>query len=229
MLFSNSVQEAMDLALIAQASTLQSRLPFLHIFDGFRTSHELMQDRELSDEDIRAMIDDDLVRAHRARALSPDHPVIRGTTQNPDVFFQARETVNPYYRARAGRSSRRRWTGSQGSTGRHYRLFEYLGAPDALRVIVADGLRRPSRRRGGQRLDLPWREGRRARRFGYIRPSQRTAFLEALPETVRAIAVLDRTKEPGSARRAAVPGCRHGRCVESRGRKHRRLNGFRGS
>src|SRR4029450_3985762 len=97
MLFGNSVQEAMDFALIAQASTLRSRVPFLHIFDGFRTSHEVMKIQKLSDEQIRAMIDDSLVRAHRARALTPDRPVMRGTAQNPDVFFQSRERANPYY------------------------------------------------------------------------------------------------------------------------------------
>ena len=99
LLSSNSVQEAMDLALIAQAATLESRIPFLHFFDGFRTSHEVAKIEQLSLDDMRAMIDDDLVRAHRARALSPDHPVLRGTAQNPDVYFQARETVNPYYLA----------------------------------------------------------------------------------------------------------------------------------
>jgi Pyruvate:ferredoxin oxidoreductase and related 2-oxoacid:ferredoxin oxidoreductases, alpha subunit len=99
MLASSSVQEAMDLALVAHASTLAARLPFLHFFDGFRTSHEVTKVEQLAPEDLRAMIDDDLVRAHRARALSPDHPVIRGTAQNPDVYFQARETVNPYYLA----------------------------------------------------------------------------------------------------------------------------------
>ena len=106
MLFANSVQEVMDFALIAQASTLKARLPFMHIFDGFRTSHEVDKIEELSDEDIRAMIDDELVRAHRARALTPDRPFMRGTAQNPDVYFQGRETSNPYYlggaRHRAG-------------------------------------------------------------------------------------------------------------------------------
>ncbi len=112
MLCSASVQEAMDFALIAQAASLETRIPFLHFFDGFRTSHEVAKVELLSDDDLRALIDDDLVRQHRARALSPDHPVLRGTAQNPDVYFQARETVNPFYAA-APASCRRRWTASR--------------------------------------------------------------------------------------------------------------------
>ncbi len=116
MLCTNSPQEVMDLALIAQAATLKSRVPFLHFFDGFRTSHEIRKIEELTDDDIRAMIDDDLVLAHRQRALNPEHPVIRGTAQNPDVFFQAREACNPYYLAVPGHRPGRRWTSSPASS-----------------------------------------------------------------------------------------------------------------
>ena len=130
MLFANSVQEVMDFALIAQASTLQCRVPFLHVFDGFRTSHEVQKIEALADDEIRTMIDPDRVRAHRERSLSPDRPVIRGTAQNPDVFFQARETVNPYYLATPMivQEAMDRFTGL---TGRQYHLFDYAGAPDA--------------------------------------------------------------------------------------------------
>ena len=139
MLASNSVQEVMDFALIAQAATLESRIPFVHFFDGFRTSHEVAKVEQLTVEDMRAMIDDELVAAHRARALSPDRPVLRGTAQNPDVYFQARETVNPLLPRRARPSCRTRWTSSRSSSGRQYHLFDYVGAPDAERVIVMMG------------------------------------------------------------------------------------------
>src|SRR5688572_25270075 len=138
MLFANSVQEVMDFALIAQASTLEARIPFLHIFDGFRTSHEVMKIEKLDDSDIRLMIRDDLVQAHRARGLSPEHPVMRGTAQNPDVYFQARETVNAYYNAVPGivQQAMDRFAAQ---VGRQYHLFDYAGAPDAERVIVIMG------------------------------------------------------------------------------------------
>ena len=116
MLASGSVQEAQDIAAIAQRATLKSRVPFLHFFDGFRTSHEVAKIEQLTDDDLRAMIDEDLVAAHRARALTPDQPVLRGTAQNPDVFFQAREACNPFYDGRAGASCRRRWTSSPSSS-----------------------------------------------------------------------------------------------------------------
>ena len=138
MLFANSVQEAMDFALIAQASTLRARVPFLHIFDGFRTSHEVMKIQKLSDEQIRAMIDDQLVQAHRARALTPDHPVMRGTAQNPDVFFQSRERSNPYY-LETPQIVQETMNKFAEVTGRQYHLFDYVGAPDAERVVVMMG------------------------------------------------------------------------------------------
>ena len=138
LLASNSVQEAADLALVAHAATLESRIPFLHFFDGFRTSHEVMRIEPPDAAQIRAMIDDDLVRAHRARGLSPDHPFIRGTAQNPDVYFQGREAVNPYYLAcpTIVQTAMDRFAGM---TGRRYRLFDYVGADDAERVLVLMG------------------------------------------------------------------------------------------
>src|SRR6516164_57559 len=138
MLSSASVQEAHDGALIAQAVTLASRIPFLHFFDGFRTSHELSTIDLLSDAQIRSMIDDDLVRAHRARALSPEHPVVRGTAHNADTFFQARETANPFY-ARVPEIVQQQMDRFADLTGRHYHLFDYYGAVDAERVVVLMG------------------------------------------------------------------------------------------
>src|SRR6188472_158618 len=138
MLASASVQEAHDMALIAQAATLKSRIPFLHFFDGFRTSHEVSKIEILSDEQIRNMIDDELVIAHRNRALNPDHPFIRGTAQNPDVFFQARETVNRFYAAVPG-IVEQTMARFMALTGREYRLFEYFGHPEAERVVVLMG------------------------------------------------------------------------------------------
>src|SRR5215831_8742289 len=130
MLASNSVQEVMDFALIAQAATLESRIPFIHFFDGFRTSHEVAKVEQLTPDDMRAMIDEVLVRAHRERALNPDRPVMRGTAQNPDVYFQARETVNPYYLATPTIVQNAMDKLAQ-LTGRQYHLFDYAGAPDA--------------------------------------------------------------------------------------------------
>src|SRR5271157_1005586 len=138
LLASASVQEAHDMATVAQAATLASTVPFMHFFDGFRTSHELNTLTLLTDAEIRAMIDEDLVRAHRARALNPERPFVRGTAHNPDTFFQARETVNPFYARVPGivQSTMDRFAKL---TGRSYRLFEYCGAPDAERVIIAMG------------------------------------------------------------------------------------------
>ncbi|HEY6041058.1 MAG TPA: pyruvate:ferredoxin (flavodoxin) oxidoreductase, partial [Anaerolineae bacterium] len=138
MINSGSVQEVMDLALIAHAASLQARIPFVHFFDGFRTSHEVMKVEQLSNDDIRAMIDDEWVHAHRARALSPDKPEMGGTAQNPDVYFQARETVNPFYQAVPG-IVQKTMDRFAGLTGRHYHLFDYYGAPDADRIIVIMG------------------------------------------------------------------------------------------
>ncbi len=197
MLFANSVQEVMDFALIAQASTLKSRVPFLHVFDGFRTSHEVSKVEQLSDDVIRALIDDELVRQHRARALSPDRPVLRGTSQNPDVYFQARETVNPYYVAAPAIVQEYMDQFAQ-LTGRRYSLFDYVGAPDAERVIVLMGSGAETAEETVQHLTA------RGEKVGVIkvrlyRPFSVEHFLKALPETAKSIAVLDRTKEPGAA------------------------------
>lgn len=196
-LFSNSVQEVMDFALIAQAATLQARVPFLHAFDGFRTSHEVMKVEMLEEADLRAMIDDDLVHAHRMRGLSPDHPVIRGTAQNPDVYFQARETVNPYYLAVPG-IVQEQMDKFAGLVGRQYHLFDYVGAPDAERVIVIMG----SGAEAGEET-VEWLRAR-GEKVGLLkvrlyRPFSVSHFVAALPSTVKVIATLDRTKEPGAA------------------------------
>src|SRR5437868_4268260 len=138
LLTSNSVQEAQDLALIAHAATLEARIPFLHFFDGFRTSHEINKIEQLNREDMQAMIDDRSVRAHRQRALSPEHPFIRGTAQNPDVYFQARESVNPFYQA-CPAIVQKTMDRFAALVGRQYHLFDYVGAPDAERVMVIMG------------------------------------------------------------------------------------------
>jgi pyruvate-ferredoxin/flavodoxin oxidoreductase len=197
LLCSASVQEAMDFALIAQAASLESRIPFLHFFDGFRTSHEVSKIELLSDDDLRAMLSDTLVLAHRTRALSPDHPVLRGTAQNPDVFFQARETVNPYYTACPDIVQQAMDRFAQ-RVGRAYRPFEYHGAPDAERVIVLMG---SAAEAAHETVDALTQRGGRVGlvKVRLYRPFAMQRFVEALPGTVKAVAVLDRTKEPGSA------------------------------
>jgi pyruvate-ferredoxin/flavodoxin oxidoreductase len=197
MLASNSVQEAHDLAAVAHAATLTARIPFIHFFDGFRTSHEINKIEMLSDDDLRAMISDDLVRAHRARGLSPDHPFIRGTAQNPDVYFQARETVNAYYQA-CPEMVQHAMDALAALTGRQYHLFEYAGAPDAERVIVIMGSGAETARTTARSLN---EHGEKVGVVGVhlYRPFSVEHFVQALPATTRAIAVLDRTKEPGSA------------------------------
>lgn len=196
LLSSNSVQEAQDIALIAHASTLKARVPFLHFFDGFRTSHEIDKIEQLTRDDIRAMIDEAAVREARKRGLSPDHPFIRGTAQNPDVYFQARETVNPYYLACPGIVQDIMDRFAQ-LVGRQYHLFDYTGAPDAERVIVIMGS-------GAETVEstvnyLAAREEKvGVLKVRLFRPFAVERFLEALPRTVQTIAVLDRSKEPGS-------------------------------
>ncbi|MBV8717010.1 MAG: pyruvate:ferredoxin (flavodoxin) oxidoreductase [Chloroflexi bacterium] len=197
LLSSASVQEAMDLALIAQAATLTSRVPFIHFFDGFRTSHEVQKVEELTDDDLRAMLDDDLVRAHRARGLAPEHPFIRGTAQNPDTYFQAREAANPFYAACPEIVQRAMHRFAE-ITGRQYRLFEYVGAPDAERVIVLMGSGAETAEQTANALN---ESGERVGvlKVRLFRPFAAERLVQALPSSVRAIAVLDRTKEPGSA------------------------------
>jgi pyruvate-ferredoxin/flavodoxin oxidoreductase len=197
MLFSNSVQEVMDFALIAQASTLAARVPFLHVFDGFRTSHEVMKVEKLGEDDIRAMIDEELVRAHRQRALSPDRPFIRGTAQNPDVFFQSREGCNPYYQA-VPDIVQRNMDKFAHLVGRRYHLFDYVGAPDAERVIVLMG---SGCEAAEETVDYLAQRGEKVGvvKVRLYRPFSVPHFLSALPKTVKVIAALDRTKEPGAA------------------------------
>ncbi|MFH1067573.1 MAG: pyruvate:ferredoxin (flavodoxin) oxidoreductase [bacterium] len=197
MLFSNSVQEAADMALVSHAATLEARLPFMHIMDGFRTSHEVMKIQIPDDVVIRSMIDDDLVLQHRARALSPDRPFIRGTAQNPDVFFQTREAVAPYYKA-VPEIIQRAMSKLGGATGRSYHLFDYVGAPDAERVIIAMGSACETIHE-----TIEWLQAK-GEKVGLIkvrlfRPFSAAHLIAALPKTVQSVAVLDRTKEPGSA------------------------------
>lgn len=197
LLCSNSVQEVMDLALISHAATLQGRVPILHFFDGFRTSHEVMKVEQLNSEDIRALIDDELVRAHRARGLSPDNPFIRGTAQNPDVYFQARETVNLFY-DEMPEIVQKTMDQFAARTGRQYHLFDYEGAPDAERVIVIMGSGAEVVQETVEHLNVSG-EKVGVLKVHLYRPFSIPHFIDALPPTVKQIAVLDRTKEPGSA------------------------------
>jgi pyruvate-ferredoxin/flavodoxin oxidoreductase len=196
MLCSNSVQEAMDLALIAHAASLETRIPFLHFFDGFRTSHEINKIEMLNQDDMRALINMDRVIEHRRRALSPDHPVLRGTAQNPDVFFQIRETANPYYDA-APAKVQAVMNHFAEVVGRSYHLFDYVGAPDAERVMVVMG---SGAEVAHETVDYLNAHGEKVGllKVRLYRPFDVKAFLSALPSTVRQIAVLDRTKEPGA-------------------------------
>jgi pyruvate-ferredoxin/flavodoxin oxidoreductase len=196
MLASASVQEAQDMAMIAQMATLRSRLPFMHFFDGFRTSHEVNKLELLLEEDVRALIDDELVTAHRARALNPDKPVLRGSAQNPDVFFQAREACNPFYLAVPGivQESMDRFARL---TKRQYKLFDYQGAPDAERVLVQMGSGVGA---SGEAVRALVAKGEKVGLLTVrlYRPFDTEAFVATLPRSVRALAVLDRTKEPGA-------------------------------
>ncbi|HEV2233564.1 MAG TPA: pyruvate:ferredoxin (flavodoxin) oxidoreductase [Terriglobia bacterium] len=196
MLASNSVQEAMDMALVATAASLESRIPFLHFFDGFRTSHEVAKVEELAIEDIRTMIDEEMVLAYRARSLSPDRPVLRGSAQNPDVFFQARESANPFYLA-CPSLVQKQMDKLSGLVGRPYRLFDYVGAPDAERVIVLMGSGAGAAEETVEHLV---KEGEKVGllKVRLFRPFSIEHFVAALPQTVKTLAVLDRTKEPGA-------------------------------
>jgi pyruvate-ferredoxin/flavodoxin oxidoreductase len=197
LLSSNSIQEVMDFAAIAQAATLESRIPVVHFFDGFRTSHELAKIEELTDDELRALIDEDLVLAHRARALSPDRPVLRGTAQNPDVFFQSREAVNTFYNNAPGIFERQMEKFAK-ITGRAYRLYEYVGPADAESVVIMMG---SGAETGEETVHYLNGTGRKVGilKVRLFRPFSAERFIAALPPTVRSIAVLDRTKEPGSA------------------------------
>jgi pyruvate-ferredoxin/flavodoxin oxidoreductase len=197
MLASNSVQEAHDFALISQAASLESRIPFLHFFDGFRTSHEVNKVLLLDNDHLRAMISDACIQEHRARGLSPDNPVLRGTAQNPDVYFQARETVNPFYAASPA-IVQATMNHFAELTGRHYQLYEYHGAPDAERVIVMMG---SGCEAAHETVDYLLTQGEKVGllKVRLYRPFDMQGFAAALPASTKAIAVLDRTKEPGSA------------------------------
>ncbi len=196
MLCSNSVQEAMDLALIAHSASLETRIPFLHFFDGFRTSHEVSKIEMLKEDDMRAMINMDRVIEHRQRALSPDHPVLRGTAQNPDVFFQIRETANKYYDDAPAKVQATMNKFAE-VVGRKYNLFDYVGAPDAERVIVVMG---SGAEIAHETVDYLAARGEKVGllKVRLYRPFSVKSFMEALPSTVRQIAVLDRTKESGA-------------------------------
>ncbi len=196
MLASGSAQEAQDLAAVAHAATLRARVPFLHFFDGFRTSHEITKIVALTDDDLRALLPDDLLEAHRRRALTPDRPVLRGTAQNPDTFFQAREASNSFYLA-CPRLVQETMDRLGASTGRRYRLFDYAGHPEAERIIVLMGSGAETvhetvewLRAAGERVGVV--------KVRLYRPFSAEDFVAALPATVHAIAVLDRTKEPGA-------------------------------
>jgi len=197
MLAAASVQETMDFALISQAATLRSRIPFVHFFDGFRTSHEVSKIQVLRKEDLTALINDELIAQHRARAMTPDRPVLRGTAQNPDAFFQARETVNPFY-ATCADITQSVMDDFAARTGRKYSLFEYVGAPDAEHVLVLMGSGCEAAHEAVEYLNA------RGQKIGILkvrlyRPFHAKRFVEALPATVKTIAVLDRTKEPGAS------------------------------
>ncbi|KAA3607888.1 MAG: pyruvate:ferredoxin (flavodoxin) oxidoreductase [Planctomycetota bacterium] len=196
MLCSASVQECHDLALLSQAASLQSRIPFLHFFDGFRTSHEVNKIEELTDEDLHFFMEPELIQAHRDRALNPERPVLRGTAQNPDVFFQAREASNPYYDGLA-EILEQSFDRFADRVGRRYRLFEYFGAEDAERVVVVMGSGAATVKQTVSALNAA------GEKVGMVqvrlfRPFSAERFLKAMPASVRSIAVLDRTKEPGA-------------------------------
>ena len=195
-LASNNVQEAMDIALIAHAATLEARVPFLHFFDGFRTSHEVSKVEEISFEVMRQMVSDELVRAHRARGLSPEHPSIRGTSQNPDVYFTSREATNKLYAAVPGIVERTMAKFAK-IVGREYRLFEYAGAPDAERVVIVMGSGADVVE---ETVDYLVKKGEKVGvlKVRLFRPFSVEHFIKAIPASVKSIAVLDRTKEPGA-------------------------------
>jgi len=196
MLSSGSVQEAADLALVSHIATLESRVPFMHFFDGFRTSHEVNKAVAISDDTILSLLDEKTVLAHRERALSSDNPILRGTAQNPDVFFQAREAANPYYDS-CPAIVQKAMDRFAAQTGRVYHLFDYIGAPDAERVIILMGSGAGAAEEAIEHL-LASGEKIGLLKVRLYRPFDASAFLAALPKTVKSIAVLDRCKEPGS-------------------------------
>jgi pyruvate-ferredoxin/flavodoxin oxidoreductase len=205
LLASNSPQEIMDMALISQAAALEARVPLVHFFDGFRTSSEVNKVEELTKEDMRAMIDDELVMAHRARAMNPERPFIRGTAQNPDVFFQARETVNPFY-LKTPEIVQEAMDKFAGIVGRQYHLFDYIGAPDAEHVIVMMGSGAEVAHETVEHL-VAQGEKVGLLKVRLYRPFSVEHFVAALPKTTKLVATLDRTKEPGSAGEPLYQDC----------------------
>ena len=205
LLSSNSPQEIMDFALISQAASMESRVPFVHFFDGFRTSSEINKVEQLTKGDMRAMIDDELLMAHRARGFSPERPFIRGTAQNPDVFFQARETVNPFY-LKTPAMVQNAMDKFAGIVGRQYHLFDYVGAPDAERVIVMMG---SGAEVAQDTVEYMLNEGEKVGliKVRLYRPFSIEHFIGALPESAKIVAALDRTKEPGSAGEPLYQDC----------------------
>jgi pyruvate-ferredoxin/flavodoxin oxidoreductase len=205
LLASNSPQEIMDLALISQAAAMEARVPFVHFFDGFRTSSEINKVELLTREDMRAMIDDNLLMAHRSRGFSPERPFIRGTAQNPDVFFQARETVNPFY-LETPQIVQKAMDKFASLVGRKYHLFDYVGAPDAERVIVLMG---SGAEMAHETVEYLVEQGEKVGmiKVRLYRPFSAEHFVDALPETTRIIAALDRTKEPGAAGEPLYQDC----------------------
>jgi pyruvate-ferredoxin/flavodoxin oxidoreductase len=205
MIASNTPQEVEDFALLSQAATLESRVPFVHFFDGFRTTNEVNRVELMSVEDIKAMIDDELVMAHRARAMSPEHPIMRGTAQNPDVYFQARETVNPFY-DKTPEIVQKAMDKLAKIVGRQYHLFDYVGAPDAEKVIVLMGSGASTAHETAEFLN------KQGQKVGVIkvhlfRPFSVKHFIAAIPQSVKVMAVLDRTKEPGSVGEPLYQDC----------------------
>lgn len=196
LLSSNSIQEVMDMALIAHAATIKTRIPFIHFFDGFRSSHEIQKIEQIDDDVIRKMIDDEFVIAHRMRGLDPNNPLVRGTSQNPDVYFQGRESVNPYYLATPAIVQNTMEQFAE-LTGRKYNLFDYVGAPDAEKVIIQMGT---GAEVAHETIEHLMEKGEKVGliKVRLYRPFDVESFIKAIPETVRIIAALDRTKEPGS-------------------------------
>ncbi|EMN8765945.1 pyruvate:ferredoxin (flavodoxin) oxidoreductase, partial [Serratia marcescens] len=196
MLCAGSVQEAQDFALISQTATLNARVPFIHFFDGFRTSHEINKIVPLSDDTLRQMLPQAAIDAHRSRALSPDHPVVRGTSANPDTYFQSREATNPWYDA-TGQHVIDAMAAFAALTGRHYRPFDYYGHPQAERVVVVMGSAAGTCE---EVIDTLLARGEKVGvlKVRLFRPFSAKYLLDALPDSVRSVAVLDRTKEPGA-------------------------------
>jgi len=196
LLASGNVQEVQDFALISQAATLEARLPFLHFFDGFRTSHEVVKIEQLEDNDIKAMIDNNLVIANRKRGMNPNNPVLRGTAHNPDTYFQARETINPYYDA-VPQIVQKTMDEFKKLTGRGYKLFDYYGAKDAEKVIIIMG---SGAEAVHETVNALTNENEKVGvlKVRLYRPFSIEHFIKTLPSTVKKIAVLDRTKEPGA-------------------------------